>query len=221
MIKCPLCQSEILVENVNIQTDVARCHKCDNIFKISEVISIYDEKPFNIDSPPKGAWIIKDIDQIKIGATTRSGFAFFLVPFMIVWSGGAIGGIYVTQIMEGKFELFQSLIGIPFILGAILFWSITFMTIWGKVEITFDKTGGTAFTGVGKFGIKKTFRWDEVDQIIERRSKWNNNNNNQTAITLEGAKRITFGTGLNDNRKYYLLRSLQVYQNKIKNRRGL
>jgi hypothetical protein len=221
MIKCPLCQTEILVENVNIQTDIARCHKCENIFKISEVISIYDDKPFNIDSPPKGAWIIKDIDQVKIGATTRSGFAFFLVPFMIVWSGGAIGGIYVTQIMEGKFELFQSLIGIPFILGAILFWSITLMTIWGKVEVTFDKLGGTAFTGVGKFGIKKQFRWDEVDQIIERRSKWNNKENNQTAITMQGATRISFGSGLSDSRKYYLMRSLQVYQNKIKNRRGL
>jgi hypothetical protein len=221
MVKCPLCETEILTDNINIQTDVARCHNCNNIFKISENLNANGDRTFDIDSPPKGAWIEKEIDSVKLGATTRSAFAFFLVPFMIVWSGGAIGGIYVTQIMAGKFELFQSLIGIPFILGAILFWSITFMTIWGKVEITFDKSGGKVFTGVGKFGIIKTFKWDEVDQIIERISRWNNSSNSQTAITLEGAKRIRFGTGLNDSRKYYLLRSLQVYHNKIKNRRGL
>lgn len=221
MIKCPLCETEIIADNINIQTDIACCQNCNNIFKISENLNANDDRSFDLDSPPKGAWIEKEIDSIKIGATTRSLFALFLVPFIIVWSGGAIGGIYVTQIVAGKFELFQSLIGIPFILGAILFWSITLMTIWGKVEITFDKSGGTAFTGVGKFGITKKFKWDEVNQISERRSTWNNKSNNQTSITMEGANRINFGNGLNDSRKYYLLRSLQFYHNKIKNRRGL
>ena len=55
------------------------------------------------------------MDTVSLGATTRSPIAFFLVPFMCVWSGGSLGGVYGSQVLNGEFDLGISLFGIPFI----------------------------------------------------------------------------------------------------------
>ena len=65
---------------------------------------------------------------------------------MLVWSGASLGGIYGTQIIDREFDLIQSLFGIPFILGSLLFWTLALMAIWGKVEITLNNKGGKIFT---------------------------------------------------------------------------
>ena len=133
---CPKCKRLIEKENVNIQTDIAQCVNCGNIFKVSETLSNTINDGFNIDSPPKGAWIKKEDNDLIIGATTRSPIAFFLVPFMLVWTGGALGGLYGSQFINGEFNLGASLFGIPFIIGAIIFCALTAMTVCGEVEIT-------------------------------------------------------------------------------------
>ena len=62
--------------------------------------------------------------------------AFFLVPFMCVWSGGSLGGIYGSQFFQSKFDLSMSLFGIPFVLGTLLFGSFALMTVCGKVVVS-------------------------------------------------------------------------------------
>lgn len=154
--KCPKCNSEISNESINIQTDIAQCVHCNNIFKISDTI-IESNHVFNVNNTPPGIWIKKDFNSTIIGATTRSPIAFFLVPFIIAWSGLSIGGIYGGQIAKGEFDIFISIFGIPFLMGSLLFGGITLMSIWGKVELTLDNTGGKVFTGIGKMGRTKTF----------------------------------------------------------------
>ncbi|WP_322550204.1 hypothetical protein [Flavobacterium psychraquaticum] len=118
---CPQCSSEIQTENINIQSDIAQCIKCKNIFKISENIEDPNDKSFSISNNPDGTWFKTEFNETIIGASTRSPIAFFLVPFMLVWSGGSLGGIYGSQIKNGEFNLLISLFGIPFILGSLLF----------------------------------------------------------------------------------------------------
>ncbi len=206
--KCPKCNSVIENDKINIQTDIAQCTSCNEVFKISESLNVVDEK-FDINDPPAGAWIKNDYDVVIIGATTKSPIAFFLVPFMLVWSGGSLGGIYGYQIMSGEFNLFMSLFGIPFILGSILFWSLALMAIWGKVEMTLDKTGGKIFTGLGTIGITKKFEWKDITTIKESQTNLNYPGSRGSKIILDGKKRISFGSGLKENRRYYLFRSLQ------------
>ncbi len=147
---CPKCKSEIPGSQLNIQTDMGQCLQCNHIFKISENFGKASiTTNFDMQSPPSGAWARQERGNLILGATTKSPIAFFLVPFMLVWSGGSLGGIYGLQIMKGEFDLMLSLFGIPFLLGSVLFWSLAFMTIWGKVELSFDKTGGQVFTGIG------------------------------------------------------------------------
>lgn len=111
---CPKCHSDIPNTNINIAADIAQCAKCSNIFKISENITPSVIDIFDRTNTPNGAWFKQDFNLLVVGATTRSWMALYIVPFMFVWSGFSLGGIYGTQIMEGNFNLFTSLFGIPF-----------------------------------------------------------------------------------------------------------
>ena len=211
---CPKCNSEIKNENINIQSDIAQCNNCDAIFKISSNIGEYLDDNFNINNSPKGTWIYNDFNKTIIGATTRSPIAFFLVPFMLIWSGGSLGGIYGSQIRNGEFDLFLSLFGIPFLIGSIIFWSLALMAIWGKVELTLDNRGGKVFTGIGKLGINKNFLWNDISKIEEKQTNFRYPGSKGSRIILEGKKRISFGNGLKEDRLYYLLRATKSIMNK-------
>ena len=220
-IECPQCHTDVDNQNLNIQTDLAKCQNCNHIFKISANLDFHEPMDgFDMNNPPKGTWIRKDINQFVIGASTRSPIAFFLVPFMIVWSGGSLGGIYGSQIINGEFDLFMSLFGIPFLMGAVIFWSLALMAIWGKVEMSLDKNGGRIFTGIGSLGLTKKFRWEEVSSVREKLSYSNRSSKQSSSIVLEGAKRVSFGIGLKDERRYYLLRSLQQILKIVKSNRN-
>ncbi|MDC1067579.1 hypothetical protein OAQ99_00315 [Candidatus Kapabacteria bacterium] len=206
--KCPKCNSGIKSEYINIQSDIARCSACNNVFVISESLNSTFDYNFNIQDSPNGTWIISDYNNTTIGASTRSAIAFFLVPFMLIWSGASIGGIYGSQIYNAKFDLLLSLFGIPFLIGSIIFWSLALMSIWGKVEITLNSQGGKIFKGIGKVGLKKRFDWADISKISEKSSHFRNSKRG-TSIFFEGAKRISFGSTLNDERRYYLISAIR------------
>lgn len=217
---CPQCNTAVDKAHINVMTDVAQCQQCGHVFKVSENLDHSVPDAFKLDEPPAGTWIMRNTDKVTIGASTRSPIAFFLVPFMVVWSGGALGGIYGTQILSGKFDPFLSLFGIPFILGSILFWSLALMSIWGKVELTLDEFGGKIFTGLGKIGITKKFTWAEVSSVKENVSYTKYPGSQGTSISLEGKRRISFARGVNESRRYYLYRSLQDILAKVKSNRS-
>jgi hypothetical protein len=206
--KCPKCNAVISNENINIQTDIARCIVCNYIFNISEAVAS-DDSFFDLNNTPSGAWIDREFNQITVGATTISPIAFFLVPFMLVWSAGSIGGIYGSQIISGVFDPFMCLFGIPFIIGSVIFWTLALMAIWGKIEIVLTNDGGEIFTGIGNVGIKKRFLWKEVSSITEEKSNLSYPGSKSGLILIKGKNRIEFGRGLNTERSYYILKSLQ------------
>lgn len=185
---CPQCSSEIQTENINIKADIAQCLKCKNVFKISENIEDPNDKNFSISNNPDGTWFKTEFNETIIGASTRSAAAFFLVPFMLVWSGGSLGGIYGSQIKNGEFNLLISLFGIPFILGSLLFWSLALMAIWGKVEITLNNKGGKIFTGIGSIGKTKHFLWSDVSTIKESQPNLRYPGSQGRGIVLEERK---------------------------------
>lgn len=167
---------------------------------------------FDINNPPKGAYINHLDDGVQIGASTRSWSALFIIPFALVWSGGSIGGIYGTQIFTGEFDIVTSLFGIPFLLGSLFIWSMALMTIAGKVEVTLDSKGGHIFTGVGKIGKHKRFLWSEINSIredvsISRSSKGGSSTNHY--ISLEGQRQVRFGSELSTENRYYILKTLE------------
>ncbi|MCG8471618.1 MAG: hypothetical protein MI742_07150 [Desulfobacterales bacterium] len=212
-IKCPICAKVIPSSQTNIATDLAFCEKCNESFSISEFIEMasLDTDPLN-EEPPKGAWLKRGMFNIVVGASTRSPIAFFLIPFMCVWSGGALMGIYGSQIKSGQFDLRVSLLGVPFLLGTIVLGAWSLMTIIGKVEVSVGNDS-SVFVGIGSFGWTRRFDWQSVKSIKEGYSK-----NDTTEIVLDGKKHLKFGSGLNEDRKHYLIKVLKYLKYKGANK---
>jgi hypothetical protein len=206
---CPHCRREISTTDVNVEKDIALCRNCNETFSFAELLEQTSAPAVDLTRPPKGVWFHRDPQGFDLGVTTRSGLAFFLVPFMCVWSGFSLGGIYGSQIYHGKFNLFMSLFGIPFVLGTLLFGSIAVMSVCGKVLVSIRRDEGRVFTGVGPFGWNRRFKWSGVTGIREDLSRYQRNGRSMPLIEIQGADPLRFASGINDVRRQFMLRALQ------------
>ncbi|WP_075348626.1 hypothetical protein [Algoriphagus marinus] len=215
---CPICKSALQTENLNIATDTGLCTECKHIFKVSELLNPVIDPKFDIKNGPKGTWLRAEINELIVGGSTRSVMAFFLVPFMIIWTSLSVGGTLFAAFSDGAVNWFLVLFSIPFLAGAVLFWSIALMFIWGKVEVQLHKTGGTIFTGLGKIGRRKHFTWQEVDRVGITPTLKTSKGYSGGGLFLEGPnRRIDFGSFLNAEKKIYFQQALTFSLQKIKN----
>ena len=216
---CPKCNVIIPPSQINVATDVAACPQCNEAFALSQLVAetVQDApETFDITNPPHGAWFAEGIREWRIGASTRSYMAWILVPFMCVWSGGSMGGIYGSQIMHGKFDIMMSLFGIPFLIGTLFLGSAAIMSLFGRVDVSVVDNQGTVFVGVGPFGWTRRFDWSEITRIEEDLSSNASANNNRVVISLVGKTRLKFGSMLNESRRYYILQGLKLLHQRAK-----
>jgi hypothetical protein len=215
---CPNCGQPLDSDAVNVANNVAFCRGCGHAYQLSELVvpaSAADTSGRfdpTID-PPKGCWFREDMDGWTAGATTRSPVGFFLVPFVCVWSGFSLGGIYGEQIIHGKFNLFLSLFGIPFLLGSILFWYLAAMTFVGKIVVTVKGEELTVFAVVGWLGWRQRVKITPESRIGNQASDLSYPGNHGATIFLIGNKSIRFGSGLNFTRLMFLKQVLQYKLN--------
>jgi len=197
------------LDDVNVAKDLALCRQCGQTWSYADLIDDGKVANFIPSEPPKGAWYLETGPRsFEIGATTRSSLAIFLVPFMCVWSGGSLGGIYGTQIAKRHFELGISLFGIPFLLGTLLFGSVAMMSLCGKVIVKVDDDDGVIFTGVGPIGWRRRFSWRGVSSI-RRTEKTGNRGSTSDQITFDGQKRLNFAANIKTERLEFMLAMLR------------
>lgn len=209
---CPTCSGSLNASNINIATDVAACPHCGEIFAASSLVSSSSggkATNFNKHQPPQGVSFHETISGWEITASTRSPIAFFLVPFMLVWSGFSLGGIYGSQIVSGEFSLLMSLFGIPFFMGTIFLGAVVIMSICGTIVVAVDRNQGRIFTGVGPIGWTRNFDWGSITAIEETITRNNSSENNRSHIALIGQQRLKFGSTLSDEKRYYIVQSLR------------
>ena len=132
-----------------------------------------------------------------------------LIVFLAFWSGIPLGGIYGSQIAKGRFDLAQSLFGIPFLLGTIFLAASVLMAVAGKVEVLVEGNDGLIFTGMGPFGWRRRFSWDDIHQVIEDLTTWSNNGRHREIITLVGTTNVSFGAFLTEPRRLFMLQVLR------------
>lgn len=213
MMLCPTCGQPIPVDDINIAADTAMCRGCRLVVAVSSVVhgtrAVAPAPVIDLASPPRGAYYRDDGVETVIGATTRSGMALFLVPFMAIWSGGSLGGIYGSQIVKGQFDLTTSLFGIPFLLGTLLLGSIALMSVGGRVEVRLRHGEGTVFTGFGPLGRKQHFDAAGVRIVREDYAGWSSNRQPRQSIVLEGAERLAFASLLSEPRRYFVKEALR------------
>jgi len=196
---------------MNAANDVAVCAGCGEAFKLSEIMEDASDPAFDPLSPPAGAWFEQGVNGWTVGASTRSYMAFFLVPFMCIWSGGSHGGIYGTQFYFHKFTLILSLFGIPFLLGSILLGTAALMAIFGKVTLTIEYDEAMLFTGIGPIGWRRRFLFSDISRV-EETTRWRggqNTNGTTRVISLEGKRRVVFGNQLNEARRYFVVQCIR------------
>ncbi|MFM9994997.1 MAG: hypothetical protein ACKVU4_04260 [Phycisphaerales bacterium] len=202
---CPKCKSVFDAENVNVAENVAYCPRCATAYTLSTLASaLAGDLHADTRDVPKGAWLHDDGVEFTVGATTRHFMALFIVPFMVVWSGFSIGGIYGTQIVNGKFDLSQSLFGIPFLLGTVVLGSVALMTVCGKIEVTIRAGAGRVFIGVGALGWTRRFDADAVTGVGIEQSAWRNQGQPAWQVVLDGPRRLRFGAGVSENRLRFI-----------------
>lgn len=209
---CPQCGFALAASNMNVATDVAVCPECDNAFAISAIVAAgfqFDLSGFDIAQPPQGVWFEETVSGWRVAATTRSPIAWFLVPFMCVWSGFSLGGIYGTQIVNGEFNLAMSLFGIPFLLGTLLFGSIALMAVCGRVVVAVERGNGRVFVGVGPCGWTRRFDWNAITAVEEEYPGYDYSGSTGVAISLVGQSRVKFGSMLTEARRYFVLQTLR------------
>jgi hypothetical protein len=195
-------------DDINVVTDVARCRHCNEVFALSALVQTNESGPIDLNDPPQGAWYQDEIDGFVVGATTRSPIAFFLVPFMGVWSGGALGGIYGSQIVHGQFNLFLSLFGIPFIIGTLVLGSVALMAVCGKVLVRVGDTEGVVFTGIGSLGFSQRFDPLQI-RSVRIESRLTGRNQPSMTIVLDGPYKLRFGSILSEQRRDFIANVLR------------
>ena len=163
--------------------------------------------------PPKGVSVEERMDGFRMVLTTRSGVAFFLIPFMCVWSGFSLGGIYGTQIYKGEFDLKLSLFGIPFVLGTLLFGSIAMMSACGQVVL--EVRNGLLRHRMGFLGLYWTRQRDwnsyERAELVESTRRSKGGYSTSYSISLKGpAGEHEVASGVTRDRLAWALRYLNA-----------
>lgn len=207
---CPQCRHPLPPADINVATDAALCRRCGHAGTFSALVHPESVSSSPSAEPPAGAWRHNTFEGVTVGATTRSRIAWFLVPFMLVWSGGSLGGIYGTQFVRGEFNLFMSLFGLPFVAGSVLFWGLTAMALVGRVEVKVRSDGrGEIFTGVARWGRRQRFDLAAVDRITINPLPVNYPGKQGPGIVLEGQPRLTFGSNLTPPRRDFIAQTLR------------
>jgi hypothetical protein len=212
--RCPICQSAIGLQDINVSTDIALCRKCNKTFSFSEIHHKPSSGFPDLNAPPAGAWFEQSPGGFRTGGTTRSWMALFFIPFTCVWSGGSLSGIYGKQLLTGHFDLSSSMFGLPFLIGSIFLLGLCAMSVAGKVEIVQNQNRMSIFVGVGVLGWTRNYQMSDFSSVREERAlnanwNWGAWNRRGAAIILEGKRRAAFGSNLTEERRYFVLSALR------------
>src|SRR5581483_3482061 len=131
---CSRCGSPLPAADINVAADVALCRQCGAAGRFSELVQNKFHS-LHLAYPPSGTSFQVVRGGFSAHATTRSAQAWFLVPFLMVWSGVSLNGIYGTQFRNGRFDPGASLFGLPFVAGTLLFGAQALMYVCGRIVV--------------------------------------------------------------------------------------
>lgn len=208
-IRCRKCAETIPPDDFNVAADTAFCRACGTPQRFSEAVRFEEADWGDPNVRPRGTEFIWTESGFKATATTRSAYAFFLVPFATVWVGGSLGALYGLQFAEGEFDLLRSIFGIPFVVASCWIGSWAVMLTCGRVEARRDGDRGEIFTGAVRIGWTRRFFWSALGGVGEQETTTNRGATTKV-IALElgtdGPFRtyIKFGSFLSEERRRWL-----------------
>jgi ABC-type multidrug transport system fused ATPase/permease subunit len=217
---CPKCNGTIENTNINVTENVCVCSKCNELFKLSELL---DQENINetenlLRNPPKGIWISKNNEHTKIKISTHSSNAIFLIFFTLAFSGISFLGFFQTIVTK---SIIGSLFMSVFAAASIYLWIQVFFSLFGKIVIVINinKTiQDYIFIGVGIIGKKYHINWGKIINIYEHSYNHSEGGTEKKIYISEENKLIKIPVDyINYNKKRFLLMVLEYYRHKNKN----
>jgi hypothetical protein len=211
---CLRCGIRVPSADINVAADTALCRKCGATYRFSELVRSGGLLAFDPVHPPQGASFQVAPGGFVAYATTRSAAAWILVPFFLVWSGFSLGGIYGAQFQKGHFDLYESLFGLPFVLGTLAFGTQAVMSACGRVTLARHDDEASVFQGVGVLGWRCRYRWSDLDCVLESDASYGPRGGPPYRLIkltfLSGMRpSIKFGTLLPDERRWFMISVLR------------
>ncbi len=175
-IHCPECGLPILPTEITPAGDLAYCRLCERTSTVDacRAAKALAQRPASSEAPPKGLQFTESLTGFQVVLSTASWVALILWPFMLVWAGGSLGGIYGTQIKSGQFNWMLSLFGLPFLVGSVFLFGIAFMSTFGRVLVESGQDGLLRIRkgGLGLYWTKSAAWTDVVSaEVIEKTNR--------------------------------------------------
>ncbi len=212
LFSCPKCQRGFPSDQVNVARDVGFCPACQEGFALSELAhrATAVEPELDFTQLPPGITYEPQPDGAILTASTRSWLPVFLIPFMAVWSGFSLGGIYGHQIYSGQFSWLLSLFGLPFVLGTVILLHEVLMRLWGEVRLTRRGDEVEVFTGYFNRGHRQSIRLSEVEFVREETDT--SGESTTTTIVVGGKQQVALGSELSAKRRQFVLGALRQWR---------
>jgi hypothetical protein len=209
--QCQSCRATIALADVNVANDIALCRACGKTMPFSEIAPIPGAENIDLTRPPKGLRIEESpIHGTSIIYRKIPLVVIFLIPFTAVWSGGAMFGIYGSQIREGRFDPATSLFGLPFFIGTMFLVSFILFCLFGRWRIGYSGGVLSAVLEMGPVGWTRRLACDKSARISIRPAKWQKNNVPQTLIQVEcQGSALKFGSPIPDEAKNFIAEALR------------
>jgi hypothetical protein len=169
---CPSCGAPLPLGGIDVASDSALCRKCGGRASFSELCAADEIASAGAMEPPRGVRVESDLagGGVTISFRRVDRDMWFLVPFTLLWGGGSIGMIYVSQFVKSTFDLKQSLQGLPFLFVTIFLICNVMFGLFGKHEIMLRRGEGVWFCGVGKIGRARRFSYSRDAKVALRPS---------------------------------------------------
>jgi hypothetical protein len=136
-LECPECRRVIPAEDVSLETGCAKCRRCDEVFKLADILPGYAPDATAMQKPPErpfDAWAVLERDDQRLvvhipaqgmrAATWGAlGFATFWLGFIAFWTAGALGvfrgGIHWGNALFAAFSTPFWLVGFGMLAGVV------------------------------------------------------------------------------------------------------
>lgn len=208
----PRCQSDINSTNINVQTDVGTCTVCHHVFKLSEQILSIHLHPLKLEHTVAGVTYRHDWSGHTIVANAWHLPSFLCtLLFALPWTLATVAMFNLAGIMTNGMSS-KHFISLMFVCAACSAWVKLLFLAFGKVEVHSYAIEGSIFTGIGIFGFKRHFYWQEIDAIeedIARDKMQLMGAATQRKIMLLGKKILAFGSFLKAEKYFYLLQAMR------------
>ena len=203
---CQSCGAVIPLEDVNVSNDIALCRACGKTMQFSTLVPLPGAASVNLQHPPKGVRIEDDPLRGKsIIYRKISPIVLFLIPFTAAWSGLSMTGIYGTQIREGKFDLFRTMFGLPFLIGTVCLVAVILFLLLGRWRVTVSRDQLAVALEVGPFGWTRRIACDRSARVSMKLANYRTNNVPQSLIHVECQGNILkFGAMMPDEVKNFI-----------------